>query len=543
MSSSDESSASDSESGSSYVGSGAPDTPNCPHQSSRFFGTECDRYWDCPTHLVERDLLSEEQPDDSSESSSRRFQNELDTTAESTEPQDSLGEGQEEGAPSPHPDNSESIEHDPRPDVTSTTPQHSSETLGQSGTSEEPILSLQEALRHMGEDPQTLGSSPSAAANPSASGERQEESRTRRGPTQRQSQVRSLLDDPNVDEPLVGQSVGSRYEFIVPRWQPDAEATLCPICHTQFSIFVRKHHCRKCGRVVCSSCSPHRIVIPYPFIVRPPGESAYPQRNSFLGNEGNLSDFRTMAGGERVRLCNPCVPDPNNTPPQTQPSPEAFSTLSPHQRSRSGDSTINYPHYLPAGPQGDPYARSRSSTVHTRSGPSRMPEGPFASTQSRILSGTPPAYYPSQSHDTNSMVPQRHFAARDMIPHASSSRAAMNRPLPPPPQIPEEDECPICHRELPSRSLPNFENLRESHIASCILSHSNYALASSSRDGSHGTPPPRTARRTQMFPYLATEKDCVDSAECTICLEEFEAVAQYTNMIAMDIELSPTFTI
>jgi len=29
-------------------------------------------------------------------------------------------------------------------------------------------------------------------------------------------------------------------------------------------------------------------------------------------------------------------------------------------------------------------------------------------------------------------------------------------------------------------------------------------------------------RRTGMFPYTATEKDCVDSAECTICLEEFE---------------------
>ncbi len=25
-----------------------------------------------------------------------------------------------------------------------------------------------------------------------------------------------------------------------------------------------------------------------------------------------------------------------------------------------------------------------------------------------------------------------------------------------------------------------------------------------------------------MFPYVATEKDCVDSAECSICLEEFE---------------------
>ena len=32
--------------------------------------------------------------------------------------------------------------------------------------------------------------------------------------------------------------------FVLPRWQPDAEATYCPICRTQFSFFVRKHHCR-----------------------------------------------------------------------------------------------------------------------------------------------------------------------------------------------------------------------------------------------------------------------------------------------------------
>lgn len=38
-------------------------------------------------------------------------------------------------------------------------------------------------------------------------------------------------------------SPGSQ-EFSLPRWQPDAEVTYCPICHTQFSIFVRKHHCR-----------------------------------------------------------------------------------------------------------------------------------------------------------------------------------------------------------------------------------------------------------------------------------------------------------
>lgn len=33
-------------------------------------------------------------------------------------------------------------------------------------------------------------------------------------------------------------------EFALPRWQPDAEVTYCPICRTQFSFFVRKHHCR-----------------------------------------------------------------------------------------------------------------------------------------------------------------------------------------------------------------------------------------------------------------------------------------------------------
>lgn len=33
-------------------------------------------------------------------------------------------------------------------------------------------------------------------------------------------------------------------DITLPRWQPDAEVTLCPICSTQFGIFVRKHHCR-----------------------------------------------------------------------------------------------------------------------------------------------------------------------------------------------------------------------------------------------------------------------------------------------------------
>ncbi|KAM3563994.1 hypothetical protein MY1884_001003 [Beauveria asiatica] len=154
-------------------------------------------------------------------------------------------------------------------------------------------------------------------------------------------------------------------DFILPRWQPDAEVTLCPICNTQFSIWVRKHHCRLSYEEYC------------------------------LGS----SQFSTRPG---------------------------------------------------------------------------------------------------------------------LFQDAASS--SQQRALPPTPQIAEEDECPVCHRELPATTLPDFEALREQHITACILSHSTYGSPAPG-DGTSAAPPP--PRRSGMYTYPATEKDCVDDAECTICLEEF----------------------
>ncbi|KAH0543551.1 hypothetical protein FGG08_002112 [Glutinoglossum americanum] len=92
----------------------------------------------------------------------------------------------------------------------------------------------------------------------------------------------------------------------------------------------------KCGRVVCANCSPHRITIPRQFIVYPPGElsasSTMPQVIDLTGDspptqdgrEGNRQPRRptsetgsnpALGGGAEVRICNPCVPDPNNEPP------------------------------------------------------------------------------------------------------------------------------------------------------------------------------------------------------------------------------------
>lgn len=38
-------------------------------------------------------------------------------------------------------------------------------------------------------------------------------------------------------------------------WQPDSAVSACVLCDTSFTLFFRRHHCRKCGRVVCGECS------------------------------------------------------------------------------------------------------------------------------------------------------------------------------------------------------------------------------------------------------------------------------------------------
>lgn len=323
-----------------------------------------------------------------------------------------------------------------------------------------------------------------------------------------------------------GDDSGSTPEFVLPRWQPDAEVTYCPICHTQFSIFVRKHHCRKCGRVVCNSCSLHRIIIPYQYIVRPPGsEISMPPSLLLDGLGAGYFDVNGPSGEERVRLCNPCVPDPNTAPPQ---SPTPSTGPLPHQRSRSSlggeygvaHAANTYGAMLTAGRGGDAYRyyspRWRSITM----GPPAA-AGTAGSSLHHRVSATyrPPldrflAVGPSSASSSSRRHRYGSFADAAVPSSPSSSR---HRALPPP-IIAEEDECPTCHRELPSRELPDFERLRESHITMCIQTHSTYG---SPQTGPRDTAAPPAPRRTGMYTYAATEKDCIDDAECTICLEEF----------------------
>lgn len=570
---------SDTESGSSYAGSDASTahSPACPYRTSDFHDQECSRFFDCPTHILER--------------------NPTDAGASRTE---NSHPGELDSAPRPRsqPDGTDNDTGSVRgttPDgpgsVQATTAASTVEadlSGRQDGPSREvddassdeelaqriPRFTLLEALSETRMRPGEDGALPS---NPAVErGEASQQS------PQDQANSRPLPANPSTlrgnapafrpSAPTPPARPTSRprtgHEVALPRWQPDAEVTLCPICNTQFSFFVRKHHCRKCGRVVCASCSPHRITIPYQYIVRPPGDPSLLRASGFFGDEGEISDFATLGGGERVRLCNPCVPDPNIAPPQSQNSPSAtnFSPRASHHRAQSnvagqgqsrGQANATNAHGQPlyAGSSSDLFIRNRSVTVvstivsfimylelissqNSRNGTGNR-DNHYQQNHGRIMSGTPPPYYPHPYHSghghpsssrpilsqsqSNALFLQTLMGSTSSS--SSSAAAALNnRPLPPPPQIPEEDECPVCHRELPSRDLPNFEAVREAHITSCITAHSTYSGPSPApgQQGSHGTPPVRAVRRTGMFPYIATEKDCVDSAECTICLEEFE---------------------
>ncbi|WPH00880.1 E3 ubiquitin-protein ligase PIB1 [Acrodontium crateriforme] len=364
-----------------------------------------------------------------------------------------------------------------------------------------------------------------------------------------------------------------------PRWQPDHEVARCPVCSSEFTFWFRKHHCRKCGRVVCAACSPHRITIPRQYVVQPePSSSEY-----LVGFESPDNRNAAFGGGETVRVCNPCVPDPwtpNTSPAGTQSmiDPVQISAEETMRRNaqRRGENMLEAtPTTVPAltSPRHrnmryrympPPSAQSSAGGGHQRSQSHQ-----FTPSLSRSLSQQttanysgqymqpppiPPSSRPSGFGHRHTQSSGSHYPQQSPV---SSGNPAGHRPthnptapLTPRRQIREEDECPVCGAEMPPG-----EAVREAHIQECIASRflvgtpsgSNNAIRpppertesapsgrvepltsalSSSPHTATARPRASSYRPRGMITYLATEKDCTsasgDAQECIICFEEFE---------------------
>mmetsp|Transcript_21476 Transcript_21476/g.31947 ORF Transcript_21476/g.31947 Transcript_21476/m.31947 type:complete len:1779 (+) Transcript_21476:65-5401(+) len=60
---------------------------------------------------------------------------------------------------------------------------------------------------------------------------------------------------------IFGRSATHAVVETAPVWQPDSEARACMVCSKPFGFIRRRHHCRKCGLLVCSDCSKGRAIL------------------------------------------------------------------------------------------------------------------------------------------------------------------------------------------------------------------------------------------------------------------------------------------
>lgn len=359
-------------------------------------------------------------------------------------------------------------------------------------------------------------------------------------------------------------------DIVLPWWMPDETSSKCCICETPFTFLTRRHHCRRCGRLVCATCSPHRITIPRQYIVRPPEERLWDEdANLTRSHSGNDSSeyLDNLGGGETVRVCNPCVPDPNYGPPPSQAN--AISPPPPSSRSRAS----TYAHDTRSAGAAEARDFARSSQVHdvgeelqqtqSRSVPFRFSsyghvERP-ANQASRALQNMPQMQRTGASTSTqrtrsdDSVTPYRHrYSSTAPVVIGPSSPAR-----PPTVERPtsrdtgrtnrssEEDECPVCGTRQPPFGPGGAATDRERHVEECLSSHFAFSAGPSTGHASSpgvdpaehpitsGTPTtpgilgvPSPSLRQRMLVYHATEKDCFDESgdqqECVICFEEFQ---------------------
>ncbi|CAI7618042.1 unnamed protein product [Penicillium pancosmium] len=297
----------------------------------------------------------------------------------------------------------------------------------------------------------------------------------------------------------------------LPRWQPDSEVSGCPICGTIFSFWHRKHHCRKCGRVVCAACSPHRITIPRQYIVRPPESTTTPPPGSSPASSSNVVDLTgedaptsnsvlnpALGGGEEVRLCNPCVPDPN-------PNPLGYEALRQHGH------------------------RSTHSLSSTMGGGVWTPET-RGSRQGRLTVGANDR--PSTLGGLRQEVPRSSQAPPgERTPRTNSLYPIFNPPQQAqrPSAVSERDLCPICGNRFPPLDDEHPVEAREAHIRQCIDGYGasrESPVSQGPAEGPAEQAPIQSPPIARMLVFTATEKDCLGGdgavAECTICMEDYE---------------------
>ncbi|KAI8362869.1 hypothetical protein B0O80DRAFT_857 [Mortierella sp. GBAus27b] len=246
------------------------------------------------------------------------------------------------------------------------------------------------------------------------------------------------------------------------KWELDHKVNECRECHRKFSLWLRRHHCRRCGHVICDRCSSHRALLPPDKVVYDPTSSEAYLNQQALIRKGIFQSYR---------VCDSC-----------------FTALEP----------------------------GRSQSVGTSSGISAGSSFmyPSTSTQPQTLR---PIHAQSSSHSGNhsSSAPAAQIDGsmglfgQNPLSH-SSSRSSSSSNLHPAPMVRSASsgslmsECPVCGVLL--AGLEGGKTAQESHVQDCLEGKSG-----------HGNGPVR-----YIVYKLQADSPLIDQ-ECAICFEEFVA--------------------
>ncbi|KAI8379567.1 FYVE zinc finger-domain-containing protein [Radiomyces spectabilis] len=126
-------------------------------------------------------------------------------------------------------------------------------------------------------------------------------------PSSATGQVPSSLTSPQPPQPQRPSQLPSQPQSPQRRkvWESDRQASECRRCGRRFNFLVRRHHCRRCGQIVCDKCSSHRVRLPADEIVEDPMVS---------------TAHYTIIAMQPQRVCDACIRLPLKADPDTRSS-------------------------------------------------------------------------------------------------------------------------------------------------------------------------------------------------------------------------------
>ncbi|KAG0209758.1 hypothetical protein BGX28_009978 [Mortierella sp. GBA30] len=261
------------------------------------------------------------------------------------------------------------------------------------------------------------------------------------------------------------------------KWELDSKATECRECHRKFSLWVRRHHCRRCGHVVCDRCSGHRSVLHPSMVVYDPTSSEALMNHLALSRRGTLQSYR---------VCDSCF--------ATVGSGRSL-TLGTATASGSGSGSGSGSHLQ--------YHRSYHGQSSSASTGGHHPAGSIAGSPAQMDGGLG-VYLQSSSY------------GRELRSH-SSSRSSSSSNLHPAPMVRNASssslmsECPVCGAVL--AGLEGGKPAQEAHVQDCL-------------EGKPGQGSGHINNVRYIVYKLPADSPLVEQ-ECAICFDEFIAGENY----------------